>query len=200
MEAGGEQTIDDVWMSYESSKKNRDLNSPVLDVRIEEGAFASKQDYFVACYGSNDQKFRTWICRAGAEPSWGCDGTFSGAQEKIRLKVFSRNAVTGGHKELGDAVIVVKDYPKEKLIDEWFVIRSKKGEVGKVRLQLQHTTAFNMLSINGHRGVPTKVKQEKREKREKSERAVSKVLPVRLDTGDIILFHNTHFASQATKM
>ena len=54
--------------------------------------------------------------------------------------------------------------------------------LSKVRLILQHTTAFNFDGINGSRGVPTKV------------------LPVRLDTGDIILFHNSHLASQATKM
>lgn len=122
-----------MWTSYETSKKKRDLNSPVLDVRIEEGVFSSRQDLFVACYGSNDQKFRTWICKSTTEPSWGCDGTFAGVQEKIRLKAFSRNAVTGGHKELADIVIDVKSYQREKLVDEWFALKSKKGlEVGKV--------------------------------------------------------------------
>ncbi len=183
LESGGEQTIEEVWTSYEESKNNAEINGPVLEVIIEEGSFAAKHEYFVACYGSNDQKFRTWISKPTAEPTWGCDGTFSGAQDKIRLKAFSRNHVTGGHKELAEVVINVKEYARDTVVDEWFTLKGKRaGDVFKVRLRLQHTTAFNFDSINGSRGVPTQV------------------LPLRLDTGDIILFHNSHLASQATKM
>ena len=184
-ESGVVQTVDEVWASYETAKKKASLNTPVLEVRVEEGNFFGRsQEYFVACYGSNDQKFRTWISKATAEPSWNCDGTFNGAQEKIRLKAFSRNSVTGVHKELGDTVVSLKDFPAEQIVDEWFVLRSKKkgSEVAKVRLRLQQTTAFNFESLNGERGAPTRV------------------LPLRMDTGDIILFHNKHLASQATKM
>jgi hypothetical protein len=68
----------------------------------------------------------------------------------------------------------------------------------QVRLLLQHTTAFNFDGINGAKGVPTKVTSSCDNFFLFVE--VFQVLPVRLDTGDIILFHNTHLASQATKM
>ena len=179
------QSVDEVWSSYSSARGRAKLgDTAVLDVRVKEASFEHGSEYFVACYGDNDQKFRTWIAKTSSAPTWDCDGTFSGRQTQIRIKVFSRIAVTSAHKLVSKMVIDVSQYPDGKIVQEWFSMRSagRRPQEIRVRLSLQHTTSYNFEGLNGPRGVPTKV------------------LPLRLDTGDLILFHNSHFASQATKM
>lgn len=68
--------------------------------------------------------------------------------------------------------------------DQWYTIAStRKGFEARVLLRIQKSRAFAVEpALNWERGVPTGV------------------LPLRVDTGDIVLFHNAHFASQATKV
>ena len=75
-------------------------------------------------------------------------------------------------------------YKDGEVVDQWFPLKStRKGLDAKVRLKIQKTWLFETeTSLNGSKGIPTQV------------------IPIRVDTGDIILFHNSHFASQATKV
>lgn len=185
MERVGQEILhdaDQIWESYEASV-NTVANEPALDIVIEEGSFSSKGEYFVACYCKGDQKFRTWISHSTKDPIWSCDGTFVGAHEKIRLKAFSRNPLTGTHKHIADLTISVEDFPEGQIVDQWFVLSGARRSEARVRLKIHKTTCFDTKNaMNGKRGIPTGV------------------LPLRLDTGDLILFHNKHLASQATKV
>jgi hypothetical protein len=88
-------SVEQIWTSYESARGNATLNTHALDVVVEQGVLQTRGDYFVACYCKGDQKFRTWICSQSEAPIWGCDGTFAGEQDKMRVKMFARNALTG---------------------------------------------------------------------------------------------------------
>ncbi len=84
------------------------------------------------------------------------------------MKLFARNAVTGTHKIIAEAVIDVSRYEAGRVVDEWFDLPTlKKGMTARVRVRLQQSRLFESTSacINGTRGVPTCV------------------LPLRVDTG-----------------
>jgi hypothetical protein len=105
------------------------------------------------------------------------------------------------HRVVGEAIMDISELAPGEMCDRWVeLVCNRRHAEARVRVRVQKTKLFEPHSLNGARGIPTGV------------------LPIRVDTGvsenfglciivvcliflqDIILFHNSHLASQATKM
>lgn len=56
------ESVDVIWASYESARSSSKLNTPTLDVSVEQGSCSIKGDYFVACYGKGSRGDKGFCC------------------------------------------------------------------------------------------------------------------------------------------
>eukprot|EP01103_Thecamoeba_quadrilineata_P019121 TRINITY_DN7614_c0_g1_i1.p1 TRINITY_DN7614_c0_g1~~TRINITY_DN7614_c0_g1_i1.p1 ORF type:complete len:510 (+),score=63.96 TRINITY_DN7614_c0_g1_i1:40-1569(+) len=156
-------------------------NYPVIDLLLLEAkSDAFEGELFCAVY-CGSQKFKTWTSKKTLNRLvWNMPCTFS-ETEDILFRIFHK---TGGiDVKLVEEKLQLSQLPNNEVLDIILPFDTKSTKhKGSLHVILHKTRAYSPTALLSQRGIP------------------NPYLPVRLDTGDIILFNNTHALSYGTKL